>query len=338
MKENKLWMGFEVHTSSGPILQPTRIHYWQKQQFHAEQPEAPFHYKADALVGLSLLQLNQHLQNHFSGNPMFAENAWLALEPHHEMHVRSQPRIQAIQKYFKGTQEHAKQFEGNLTESMASSFNKQGVDFGELTGLIKHIDYLEKQSEQPLLYNFQLQCTKSAAKSLQHLHSLLFNLRALVAMDYNAHVQDPTFEGVRIDSITDYFAKPEYISNDAVLYWKFKKLASQMPEAVAQEMARNFLSYSHNATFLIESLPSGFLKSVSNDNLEDTLYLTQMDWLLGTDAGLLFRVREELYAILDGYEKIFWPELEGKFHQPAHSLSVSCEVSEKDLYLKDAAA
>jgi hypothetical protein len=333
-------MGFEVHTSSGPILQPTRIHYWQKQQFNSHQPEAPFHYKADALVGLSLLQLNHHLHNHFSlqANTHFTENAWMALEPHHEMYIRSQPRIRAIQKFFKEKNEAAKLFEGNFTEALSLAFNKQGVDFGELTSVIKNIDYLEKQLEQPLLYNFQLQFSKPIVKSLQHLHSLLFNLRALVAMDYNAYIQDPTFEALRVDSIADYFAKPEYISNDAVLYWKFKKLAEQMPEKVAAEMARGFLCYSHNATFLIESLPTGFLKAIPTEDLEDTLYLTQMDWLLGTDAGLLFRVREELYAILDGYEKIFWPELEGKFHQPAHSLSVSCEITEKDLYPTGAAA
>ena len=57
-----------------------------------------------------------------------------------------------------------------------------------------------------------------------------------------------------------------------------------------------------------------------------------MDWLLGTDAGLLFRIREELYGLKEGYEKIFWPDLTDKPTQNQSHLSVSCELDVDTLY------
>ncbi len=335
MKKNQLWMGFEIQTSSGSVLQPTQVTHWKDQQFKNNQPEAPFHYKADALAGLSLLLLNQNSQNPFSSpsvNFPFVNQCWLALEPHHEMHQRCQSRIQVIKKFVKPSAAPAiTGFEDAFTEVLSTSVSAQGVDLAELTALIPHIDVLEKKLSHALLYNFNIQFSRKTAQTLLHLHSFLFSLRTLIAMDYNAYVQDPTFEALKVDSISDYLPKSEYVVNDAILYYKFSKLSAHMPQNVVSEMVKAFVDYSHNATCLVESLPAGFLKSVSAEHLDDTLYLAQMDWLLGTDAGLLFRIREELYGLLEGYEKIFWFDLDGKAHQPAHNLSVNCQITEKDL-------
>ncbi len=340
MKKNQIWMGFEIQTSTGPILQPTRIVSWKNQQFKNTKPESPFHYKADALAGLSLIHLSQNLKNPFASPSVdypFANQCWLALEPHNELYVRSQSRIQAIKKYYKNSNASVMtNFENSFNEVLAQSVTSNGIEFSELTSLVSTIDIFEKKMSQLLLYNFEVQFSRQTTQNLLHLHSLLFNLRALVAMDYNAYVQDPTFEAVKVDSISDYLPKCEYVTNDAILYHKFCKLADQMPDAVANELRKTFVNYSHNATCLIDSLPAGFLKSIGADDFDDTLYLAQMDWLLGTDAGLLFRVREELYGLLEGYEKIFWFDLEGREFQPAHSLSVNCLLTVQDLGTKAA--
>jgi len=342
MKSHSIWMGFDIQTASSSILQPTKIAYWKNEDFKNKKPESPFHYKADALLGLSLLHLNPHLKNPFSTPKMnfsFAHEAWLSLEPHFEMYTRTQPRLLALQKHIKPeTSPTVTKFASNLTETLDQCMQPWGVDLVELTSLIQAIDYLETNIEQPLLFNFKLKFDKTITEKLHHLHSFLFHLRTLIAMDYNAYVQDPSLEALKVDSISDYLPKAEYVSNDSMMYWNFKRLKDEMPEDTYNKLQFSFHQYSHNATCLIESLPKSFLQSMPAQSLDDTLYLIQMDWLLGTDSGLLFRIREELFGLLDGYENIFWPEAMGKPYQPAHSLSVNCHLSEKDLKPTSAAA
>jgi hypothetical protein len=328
-------MGFDIQTASGPILQPTQIQYWKDHQFKNTTPETPFYYKADALLGLSLIHLNKHLQNPFSSPKMnypFAHESWLALEPHHEMFSRALPRMQALKQKIKTeTSPEVRRFEDSFSEILSNSLQPWGMDLAELTGLVKSIDFLETKLSSPLLFNFKISFSKEFAEKLHYLHSLLFNLRALIAMDYNAYIQDPTFEAVRVDSISDYLPKSEYVANDSLMYWQFVKLQEEMPAPTFKKMAAAFNSYSHNATCLIDNLPKSFLNSVPAGDLEDTLYLVQMDWLLGTDCGLLFKIREELFGIIEGYEHVFWPDLDGKPHKPSHALSVNCQVTENDL-------
>ncbi len=109
------------------------------------------------------------------------------------------------------------------------------------------------------------------------------------------------------------------------------------PEAFKQ-LSKCFHSYSHNAVCLIENLPKSFLNSLNTEELEDTLYLVQMDWLLGADAGLLFRVREELYGLIDGYERIFWPDAKGRTPEKQTSLSVNCKLDLETIYPSHKAA
>ena len=138
--------------------------------------------------------------------------------------------------------------------------------------------------------------------------------------------------------IMDYLPMPEYVCADALLYWKCKKISANL-EASAGKLIRDaFTQHSHNAFCLIEGLPKDFLQKQSLADLEDSLHFVQMDWLLASPAGLLFRLREELYGLLEGYDQIFWPELESAGHKVAHSLSVNCELCEHDLSATDQAA
>lgn len=333
-------MGYDIHTHGGAVPRPTCIKFWDETKFKAVQPEAPFHYGADALVGLSIVHLNRHLQNPFATPRMnypFASESWKALEPHHELFARSQPRILALQESLKhqaGKSDPAiLAFERKLTEIVDNCLATKCFELSPLEDLIEAVHELEEESGRPLLYNFQMHFTRETLTQLQHLHSLLFNLRALITMDYNAHVQDAAHDALKIDSISDYLAKAEYVANDAALYWGYKKCEKEMPAATQTKMNSYFWTYSHNACTLIENLPKSFLNKFKTEELDEALYLVQMDWLLGTDAGVLFRLREEIYGLSEGYEKVFYPEAAGRpaSHLPS-VLAVNCEVTEQTLY------
>jgi len=333
--ESGIWMGYDILTEKGPFARPQKIVFWEASQFKHHQPESPFHYSADALLGLSLVHLNKNLQHPFATPQMnysFANESWKTLEPHHELYARSQPRIQALRDAMKlEPSQTAASFERSFTEVLQASMETWGMDLAHLCGLIESIEELEHAQDRPLLYNFELKFSRETLSKLHFVHSLLFNLRALLAMDYNAHVQDAAHEAVKVDSITDYLPKAEYVANDALLYWSFKRCREEMPKRVADKLEKSFFTYSHNGAALIEGLPKSFLKKLSTEELEETLFLVQMDWLLGTDAGLLFRIREELYGIVEGYEQIFYHDIIGQNRSQGGPLSVNCQITRETL-------
>lgn len=339
-KTEDVWLGFTVKAEPGPVLKPTQIHFWKDDQFKSHKPEAPLKYHSDALLGLSLVHLNPHLKNPFTAPKMnfpFCYQAWLALEPHFELYQRSQPRVKSLRQHVtKPEAGPVEYFERNCTDILESSIYPWGIDLKHLQHLIEAIEYLESKTEVPLLYNFGLQLPKPLIEKLHHLHSLLFNLRSLVAVDHNAYIHDPTHEALKVDSITDYIPRADYVANDAILYWNFRKSKEELPTPVAEKLEKSFRTYSHNGYCLIHSLPKSFLNSLRTEELEEVLYLTQMDWLLGTEAGLLFRLREELYGLREGYSQIFWPEASGT--HPQTQLEVSCYLTPSDIEPRDVAA
>ncbi|MEZ0390755.1 MAG: hypothetical protein ACAH59_00970 [Pseudobdellovibrionaceae bacterium] len=334
--QDQVWLGFDIKVNAGPVLRPQKIEFWKEDDFKKAFPQDPFHYFSDALVGLAAVHLSPHFKSPFSGPKMnfpFCHEAWLALEPHHELFERSQPRVLALRHHMKDSAHPlVEYFERNFTETLDSALHPWGIDLGHLCHLIQAIDYLETKMDQTLLYNFNLKLSKPVLEKLHYVHSMLFNLRALVALDYNSHVQDAAHEACKVDSITDYLPKAEYVTNDAMLYWNFKKQKERMKPEVYESLEKTFQTYSHNGHCLVESLPKSFLSSMNIEELEETLYIVQMDWLLGTDAGLLFRIREELYGLFEGYEKVFWPDLAGRPAQNQSHLFVSCQLELDTLY------
>lgn len=337
MKPNapkSMWFGYDVVSETGRFPRPQRIEFWKDKDFERLSPESPFHYKSDALLGLAVYLMHPHWSsNHLpEKNHAFAADLWRSLEPHFELHLRAQTRVNALRDQLKPKNfPPARDFARGFTELLAHATEKSGFDFEALAPLTDLVDQLEQDLGRPLLYDFSLQFDADTRKSLQFLHSALFHVRTLIAMDLNSFMHDATHEAIKVDSITDYLARGEYVANDALLYWNFKKLREHMEPSAFEQMETAFLTYSHNGAYLIESLPKSFLNGLKGDALEESLYLVQMDWLLGTDAGLLFRIREELYGLSEGYDKIFWTDAPARGPRVHDRLSVQCEISEKTL-------
>lgn len=339
---DQVWFGYDIQVEKGCVLKPQKIQFWNEDKFKGQTPEVPFHYNADALVGLSLVHINQDLKNPFHHQKMnfgFCHEAWHALEPHHELYQRSQVRVNALRAHLKETPMPLVEcFERNFSETLDSSLHAWGIDLSHLCHLVETIDYLETKVSQPILYNFNLKLSRPTVEKLHYIYSMLFNLRSVIAVDYNSHCLDASHDACKVDSITDYINKAEYVANDALLYYTFMRQKDHMKKEAAHAMEKSFKSYSHNGYCLIEALPGSFLKSLRAEELEESLYIVQMDWLLGTDAGLLFRIREELYGVLEGYHKVFWPDAQGKQKQNQQNLSVNCQITLETLYPSTSAA
>lgn len=341
MKKKSLKLGYHLSMAKGATLQPTRVEFWKDEaSFQRFTPTEPFKYMADALVGLSLLKLNHYIKSPMQtphlDYPMVQE-AWAALDPHVELYERSHQRTRALQSQIAVVNPQVvKEFESHFNETFEMCVKPWGMDLTALWPLLDTFTWLENKMQAPLLYNFGLNFSKPFIEKMHTLYSFLYHLRSLVAVDHNAHCEDPSHDGVKVDAILDYLPRAEYVVNDALLYWNFQKwarplIADSKHESTVQKnlvnpMMKSFHKLSHNACYLVDHLPTQFLNSLNPLELEEALHLVQMDWLLGSPAGILFKIREEIYGLQSGYEKIFWKDCEPQSHKKEVQLSLCCEV------------
>lgn len=347
MSRNSLILGFDIKMEMGSTWKPLKIHFWnQSKDFGILTPNTPFKYMGDALTALSLVKINPHVKSplvNFNMNYSFAAEAWKSLEPHVTLFERAQDRVRSLQAQLPLV--HPKTpvgFEAQFRDIIDMAMTPWGVDLTALAPLIEEIASLEKKMGSLILYNFNLQFSKSFMDQLHSLYSFLFHLRSIVAVDHNSQIEDASHEGVKMDSIYDYMPKAEYITNDALLYWNFKKLAApfsnpkspdpKVDKLFANPLEKAFHKYSHNACLLVDSLPASFLPSLSPIDQEEALHLVQMDWLLGSPAGVLFKIREELYGLQSGYEKIFWKDSQPTHHKKSYSMHVCCELTDDFIF------
>lgn len=344
--KNKIKLGYDISMAPGS-LKPVQIQFWKdEKQFNEIEATEPLKYFSDALVGLSMVRMNHFLKSPLHIPHMdysFAFDAWKALDPHFELFQRSKARAPQSKKTLLGG-EKIKKFETEFEKHFEAAQKPWGLDLKAFLPLSHCLEQLESELDAPLLFNFEVKLSKSLSEKLHAFYSFLFHLRSLVAVDYNAHVEDASHEALKVDAICDYLPKAEYIANDAILYWNFRKLAlpfkeqkGQAQQLLVNPLEKVFQKYSHNACYLVDHLPEGVLATMKPSEMEEKLYLIQMDWLLGTDAGLLFRIREELFGLQEGYEKLFWPEASVPNSKKETHLCVSCELTDKHVVANQAA-
>lgn len=357
MKKNQFQMGIEIKTKSGVVLKPQQLQFWDfnsaalphdlPTQFTNMTPQNPFKYFTDAILGICY-----HKMNDFKFlNPeekRFVVQAYRSLDSYSELFTKSAPRVKSLRKGIPTGTLKYENFEKKMTEIWENTFSQKSVQFSNLTIALDAMTEFESSIDEPFLYNFSIQFSERFNEKLICFYSFLFHLRALVAVDHNAHVDDTSFESVKCDSISDYLPKSDYTVNDALLYWQFKKLSTpfvghkdkdtRIEKLFVDPMSKYFNQYNHNACCLIDHLPKSFLNSLTQVELEEALHHVQMDWLLGSESGLLFKIREELYGVTEGYEKIFWPEAATSHPKKATSLNICFSLTDKDLSKESVAA
>ena len=346
MKTLSLQMGYEIQTtqtSNSPVLKPTGLKIWdQSSKFSEFTPQPPFKYMNDALIGLTFHKMNQFKNLTFTDR-IFAEQSLKALDPYFELYQKSAAKLKPI---FQNTKFEYKlaceNFEKKFSDFWAQTITADQMNFTFFGKALEIINSFENDLGKPFIYNFSVGFSESFTEKLICFYSLLFHLRTVVALDHNAYVDDTAFETLKCDSITDYLPKADFTVNDAMVYWQFKKLSTpfvghkdkdvRIEKLFVNPMERAFFQYNHNACHLIDQLPPNLLTSSTNTELEDMLHHVQMDWLLGSSAGLLFRLREEVYGLVFGYDKVFWPEATSVKNKKPSCLKICFELNEADVF------
>ena len=344
MKKNlfqtSVQFAIEIKTTAASVLKPKELHLWElnakntPKHLQNIEPHAPFKFYTDAILAVCYHKMTDY-KHVSSENKDFVKKAYETFDHYTELYEKSAPRVRSLNKTNLQHKKHCEAFEQKVTAAWAHTFTENKVCFSELTAVLNHIGEFETQTSSPLIYNFGVYFSAAFTEKLICFYSFLFHLRSVVAVDHNAHVEDTSHETVKCDSISDYLPKSDYTVNDALLYWHFKKLSAGVDASVEKKiitpMNHHFLHYNHNACKLIDQLPTNFFDSLADVELEDALHHVQMDWLLGSSTGLLFKVREELFGLLEGYDKIFWHESAHGKNKKASTLTLSFQLTDKDI-------
>lgn len=346
-KSVALQFAVEIKTTSGSILKPHELNFWDlsskkhPQHLHHLTPVAPFKFFTDAILAACYHKMTDY-RHLTTEQKTLAEKAYNTFDAYTELYKKSAPRIKSLGTKTLAQKKHFETFEKNMTAAFDQAFVGNKICFTKITSVLNCLSDFETETSAPLLYNFSVNFSAAFTEKLICFYSLLFHLRSVVAVDHNAHVEDSSHESVKCDSISDYLPKSDYTVNDAMLYWHFKQLAKTQTPAVEKSfvnpMHRYFHQYNHNACNLIDQLPESFLSNLNANDLEEALHHVQMDWLLGSASGLLFKIREELFGVLEGYDKVFWPECSSLKPKKASTLNLCFELNEKSLTPAKAAA
>lgn len=348
MKSFSLVMGYEIKTTFGPVLKPTQLQFWdQNSRFSEFTPHAPLKFMNDALIGLHLKKMT-FFKNCSEREIQFINEALDLYCPYQSLFNNSSTRLQQkLNIHPSKSNIEPEQFENDWFSFWKKTDFTQSFNFNVFGELFNLIAKFEEKTKKPLLYNCTTQFSNKLNDHLVSFYSFLFHLRTIIALDHNAHVDDSCFESLKCDSITDYLPKADFTTNDALIYWQFKKLSTpfvghkdkdiRIEKLLVEPLQRAFDQYNHNACFLVDQLPPDFLARQSNAELEEELHTIQMDWLLGSSSGLLFRIREELYGLAHGYDQIFWTEASQLKPKKPTSLKICFEMDSRFTQSKDAA-
>lgn len=330
----KLQLHFDIQAIPDQLARPSLIKICNR---NSKEPfPAGLKYHADLLTGLNLYWVclpeksNLHPDHHV---------ALKSLDPHWGLHEGAKSRLQSWHKKRGASPSIPHSLLNKIAEVFTGSISDSQIQLSALTQLIPLLDQLEQSYvvKRPLLYNFELELPNEIINTAHLLANLLFNVRALVLTDYNQESSDPAFESLRVDSVLDYLPKLDSVAADAALYSQFKRLEAQMPTLVGQRLKDCFYTFTSMGVTLVESIDR--IKPVQSlgKDIGENLNRMQLDWLFGTHSGILYRLREELIGLRDGYAQTFHLDVPQGSNQCNTHWSFDCTADET-LWLTDKVA
>lgn len=333
MNKKSLRFNFDISTDKNTSYTPLEFNLKAKMTGSKtstlnESTKPPLKYFNDALIAMNFHTLNQ-FKNCNPSDQKFINTYLQSIDPYFELFNNSSFRLKKIiSETSLPKKQIIQKFEKDLTNKIDAFFSNTQINFKSFSQVLKDIDQLEKNLEQNLIYNFNIKFSEEFNQKLISYYSFLFHARSLSAHFYNKHIEDSTFESIKCDSINDYLSKADFTVNDALVYWQFKKLSTpfnsgrdmKIEKLFIQPLENAFLKYNSNACTLINSLPESFLTHQNSTLLEESLHQVQMDWLLGSGSGLLFRIREECFGLVHGYDQIFWQDSDSSYQKTSENV------------------
>jgi hypothetical protein len=317
----------------GVVLKPQRIQYVDLEDAVLDKllptpADGPL-----AVAGLNLLAL--------AGQVALSAATYNAVQELHAKADAALISLERLEQKVDAVLERVKRIdlrsaEATLREALRHAFQhgirEDEIDVVRFAPLVDDIDaFLEPLEDGPEL-NWSVRLTSDVRDRLSALLSLLVRLRTLIATRHNRACAGDPSRVVAVRPMSDYM-DVDKLAGPLNLTLAFSlgvaNLRIQLESDLGERFA--FANDDDRAHFdsLIEKTCLEPLENLEDDHLgraaialmslldetiidkspeqrQTTIRQLILHWLFQTDAGLLHRVREELRAVRDGYDQVFW--------------------------------
>ena len=287
-------LAYQVLGQNGPIFNPQNIRY-----LPPDSLEIPPNAMSTGASGLSVGLAGAGLISSIFNLAISAYIASRVAKLHEKM-----DRIEHKVDYIKDKVDRidTQVAENNLRHALNHVLQKavfhEGVNLRVLTDLRGDFEKFCDSLPSSLLLNFGLKLASDIRDQLRLTYDLIYGIRMLVAQRYNISVDGQPERVITVNPDRDYF----FNSGDGDLKIHVRatiKLSNDPIKKMEWLNLDDYLPQRHRNLF----------PDQDQEAIERELYNHCRGWLFQTDAGLLWRTKVELGAIVDGYENTFWPQL-----------------------------
>ncbi|MCS6837415.1 MAG: hypothetical protein NZ480_01090 [Bdellovibrionaceae bacterium] len=291
-------LSFSIFARAGILPQPTHLVEETPDPSRIEDARG----KPELLVGLYWKWLFDLVQGRASLN---WQNLLLEHDPQYLLFEKHKSALMRWQQNHRLQSVPAK-YEKDILEILSQSISQAQFDFEKLYPLLNCFDEIEKKIGLPFLFNVEIKCENSALLNAVHaLANFLFYLRVQIAQTFNQEIRGNSFEVLKIDPVLDYLPMFHSLPAEARVFSSFKRFESQLPTLVSHKLRDEFLKELPMSVTLIFSVERAWKKNTIIWE-SDVLQEFQLSWLYGAYSGILFRLREELVGIKNGYQNTFY--------------------------------
>ena len=287
-------LAYQVLGQNGPIFNPQNIRYLPPDSF-----EIPTNAMSTGASGLSAGLAGVGLISSILNLGISAYIASQVAKLHKKVD-RIERKVDYIK--YKADRIDTQVAENNLRHALRHVLQKAvshvGVNLIALADLRGDFEKFCDSLPSSLLLNFGLKLSSDIRDQLRLTYDLIYGIRMLVAQTYNISVDGQPEHVITVNPDRDYFSS--YGGGELVFHGRATiKLSNDPSKKMEWWNLDDYLPQRHQNLF----------PDQDQEAIERGLYNHCRGWLYQTDAGLLWRTKVELDAIVDGYENTFWPEL-----------------------------
>ena len=351
-------LAYQVLGQNGPIFNPQNIRY-----LPPGSPEIPVNTMGIGTSGLSagLAGANLIVSILNLGVSVYIAHRINNL---HKKVDHLQETIDRIERKIDYIKEKADRIDTQVAENnlrhaldhvLLTAVSHDGIDLRVLTNLCGDFEKFINSLSSPLMLNFGLRLSSDIRGQLQQLYNLAYEIRRLTTQQYNISIDGDPERIITVNPTEDYYF--EWSSLDILIQKTIlrrlvldKVMGEKLQEFLSLRENRGYFSFggvsvikknlpkflngeigSFSEIFtgwssLDEFLPEDLFKDEAPEVIEQGLYDLCCAWLYQTDAGLLWKTRIELDGIADGYENVFWPQLQESEPCGFNQIEVACDV------------
>lgn len=358
---------YQVMGKSGPIFNPTNIRYLDPTSSGIDLTAiAPIAGAVPALAGVAGLTLAASV----ASVALSAAAVKKCVEIQKSL-TRIEARLGKMSDQLNRIEQRVERIDVKVAEThlreavkhiKAEAITEDEIDLAKLSRLYRDLDAFRNSYEGPTLFNFSLQLTSDVRDRLEELLQFLQSLRVATVIAHNGTLDGDPYRVIHADPIGDYLGCPlravievaTAIGRDDKVFFRFiEKLGEHVEnrflwagesenEEFQQFCVEHYFKPQNEAMSTTVTAAAAMCLTMGveaaapdldydSEESEDALFNLAKTWFLESDASVVYRLTEELRALSEGYENVFYPGLK---ESESDSESESSPTDSKSLFFQ----